>query len=393
MDQKVSVVLVGISGYGNIYLNELLHNNENTFIQGVVDIKPEQSNYYNLIAERGIPIFKSLEEFYMNATADLAIISTPIHFHKKQSCYAMSHGSNVLCEKPISGNPDDIDEMIKIRNQTGKFLSIGFNWSFTDSVQLLKQDILNGMFGQARRMKSLVLWPRDDNYYSRSPWAGKKYSVNGDMIFDSIANNATSHFLHHMFYLLGATTDSSCKLRDVTAELYRANDIETFDTCAVRLDSVNQTEILFYASHAIQEELNPRFKFEFELATIVYNPDDGKNKVVAHFNDGTTKVYSNPEDDHLAKLRVCVNAILNGDEKVLCGPEAAVAHAICIKGMHESVPQVPKFPTKVKKYNKDIKQWQVTGLERVLMDCYDKWTLPSESKVTWAKKGKQITLT
>lgn len=216
MDQKVSIVLVGISGYGNIYLHELLNNDERTFIQGVVDINPEKSDYYNQIVQRGIPIYNTLEEFYRHTTADLAIIATPIHFHKQQSCYAMLHGSNVLCEKPISGDPDDIDEMIKIRNQTGKFLSIGFNWSFTDAVQRLKQDISDDLFGQAIRMKSLVLWPRSDDYYSRSSWVGKKYNTNGDMIFDSIANNATAHFLHHMFYLLGATADSSCQLKDVT---------------------------------------------------------------------------------------------------------------------------------------------------------------------------------
>lgn len=244
MDQKISVVLVGISGYGNIYLHELLHHDDKTLIHGVVDINPVKSDYYNQIIERGIPVFKSLKEFYEQTSADLAIIATPIHFHKEQSCYAMLHGSHVLCEKPISGNPDDINEMIKIRNKTGKFLSIGFNWSFTDSIQRLKQDILSGLFGQEKRVKSLVSWPRNDDYYSRSPWAGKKYNTNGDIIFDSIANNAAAHFLHNMFYLLGDTITNSCTLKDVTAELYRANKIETFDTCFARLHSIDETEIL-----------------------------------------------------------------------------------------------------------------------------------------------------
>ncbi len=390
MDQKVSIVLVGISGYGNIYLHELLNNDERTFIQGVIDINPEKSDYYNQIVERRIPIYNTLEDFYSHTTADLAIIATPIHFHKQQSCYAMRHRSNVLCEKPVSGDPDDIDEMIKIRNQTGKFLSIGFNWSFTDAVQRLKQDILDGLFGQAIRMKSLVLWPRNDDYYARSSWVGKKYNTNGDMIFDSIANNATAHFLHHMFYLLGAAADSSCQLKDVTAELYRANTIETFDTCAVRLHSADSTEILFYASHAVQEELNPRFTLDFESATIIYNSDNGTDNMVAQFKDGSTKVYENPENDHLAKLRVSVDAIFNQHNNILCGPEAASAHAKCIKGMHNSVPDIQDFREDVREYDRATNQWHVSGLERVLTDCYDEWILPIERGVTWAQKGKQV---
>jgi hypothetical protein len=53
-------------------------------------------------------------------------------------------------------------------------------------------------------------------------------------IFDSPANNATAHFLHNMFYLLGATRETSAAPAVVQAELYRANAIENFDTAAIR---------------------------------------------------------------------------------------------------------------------------------------------------------------
>lgn len=183
MVKKVSILLVGMSGYGNVYLKELLtKKNENASLIGVVDINPKRSDYYEEIIHRDIPIYKSMSEFYSNNHSDLAIISTPIHLHKEQSCYAMNRGSNVLCEKPMSANPEDIQTMIDTRDKTRKFLAIGFNWSFTTSVQQLKKDILNGNFGKMKRLKSIALWPRTQDYFNRSNWAGKKHSHDGDMI-------------------------------------------------------------------------------------------------------------------------------------------------------------------------------------------------------------------
>ncbi|WP_407271187.1 Gfo/Idh/MocA family protein, partial [Radiobacillus sp. PE A8.2] len=234
--QKVSIVLIGISGYGNTYVKELLNpKNEIGYLVGLVDINPERSRYYKEILQCEIPIFKSLDAFYKETSADLAIICTPIHLHADQACLCLNHGSNVFCEKPMTANPIDIDKMMRTRDQTGKFLAIGFNWSFTDSIQALKKDILNGIFGKPLRMKSITLWPRNQDYFNRSAWAGKKYSASGEMILDSVANNATAHYLHNLFYLLGKTIDTSAKITDVTAELYKTNAIETFDTCALHI--------------------------------------------------------------------------------------------------------------------------------------------------------------
>ncbi|MEK3887955.1 Gfo/Idh/MocA family protein [Bacillus sp. FSL K6-3431] len=385
--KRVSIVLVGINGYGSVYVKELLNASEDAYIVGVVDIFPNKSRYYDQLVEKDIPIYESLHEFYAKSKADLAIISTPIHLHKEQSCYAMLNGSHVLCEKPASGNPLDLQKMIDVRNRTGKFLAIGFNWSFTPAVQQLKQDILDGVFGKPKRMKAIVLWPRDEAYYNRSSWAGKKYSTSGEMIFDSVANNATSHFLHHLFYLLGPTIDTSCHLKDLTAELYRVNNIETFDTCAVRIHTKEETEILYFASHAVNKEVNPRYELVFEHATISYQAG---NSIEAHFADGTSKSYADPGEDSLAKLQICIEAVANSHGHILCGIEAASSHVYSIEAMHESVPTISTFPEKLVKFEQQRKLHWFEGLAETLMDCYDNEELPSDRGLSWSEKGNKI---
>ncbi|MBM7570347.1 Gfo/Idh/MocA family protein [Aquibacillus albus] len=391
MNKNVSIVLIGISGYGHSYLKELFGDNyENAYLSGVVDINPKRSDYYNEIIDRKIPIYENLEAFYDDNKADLAIISTPIHLHKQQACCAMNNGSHVLCEKPMTANPDDITEMIETRDRTGKFLAIGFNWSFAPSVQALKKDILNGTFGKPKRLKSLVLWPRNLDYFARSGWAGKKYSPSGEMIFDSVANNATAHFIHHLFYLTGPSIEKSSTIKQVTAELYLTNDIETFDTCAVHVQTTQNLDIYYYASHAIKEEVHPRFELEFEHATISYAPGSGNDNVIAYLADGTKKLYEDPMLDKLAKLSVCIEAIQKGNHAILCGAEAASSHVAFVQAMHQSVPDVPTFPQHLVNYEKDQKLYWIDGLGDILTNCYNNWTLPSDIGVEWSKKGKTI---
>lgn len=164
---KAKVVLIGINGYGASYLRWLLEREDAT-LEGVVEIAAEKSGFFDVLQERSIPIYKTIEAFYENHNADLAIISTPIHLHTKQAVYAMEHGSHVLCEKPLTGDPNDLPIWESVSKDTGKWAAVGFNWSFTESIQALKQDILKGRFGRAIQLKTLVLWPRTEEYFNRS---------------------------------------------------------------------------------------------------------------------------------------------------------------------------------------------------------------------------------
>ncbi|GIN72710.1 oxidoreductase [Bacillus sp. J14TS2] len=390
MNRKVSIVLVGVSGYGHTYLRELLQKeNKQIFLAGVVDISPEKSNYYREIQEMRIPIYTSLEEFYENNKADLAIISTPIHLHKEQSCLAMENGSDVLCEKPISTSLEDIQKMKETSEKTGRFLAVGFNWSFTDVVQQLKRQILDGEFGRAKRFKSLTLWPRNQDYYNRSAWAGKKYSLKGKIILDSIASNATAHHLHHMLYLAGNSIDQSADITELTAELYRANEIETFDTCAVKMKTTDDIDIFYYASHAVKEAKGPKYVLEFEKAAISFDQGGETSDIVVQWNDGRKICYEDPSHT-LAKLKVCVQAILRGDHNILCGIEAATPHAKAIQAIHQSVPNIPEFPPAIVQYSESEKLISVEGLADILIECYEKCSLPVDLDVKWSQRGKSI---
>lgn len=389
---EVRIVLVGIGGYGGSYINALLKKRKSYPFQvvGAVDPFPENSTYLGALLEMNVPVYPTLEAFYAVSHADLAVISSPIQYHCTQTCLALSQGSNVLCEKPLCVRIDDAMRMISARDKAGKFVAIGYQWSYSAGIQALKKDIGSGLFGKPKRLKTILLWPRTAKYYARS-WAGKKQDASGNMILDSVASNATAHYIHNMFYVLGGGIAESARPSSIMAELYRANEIENYDTAAMRAFTDQGVELLYYGSHAVNQRIKAMFHYEFELANIHYDEDQGST-IIANFKNGDAKEYENPNLNADEKLWSAIAATIgNGD--IVCGPEAALSHAICINSMQESS-DITVFPEDIVRRGETFwnheKGCYVKGLFEQLKICYDKALLPSENGLDWAKAGKQI---
>ena len=111
--REITILLVGVGGYGGLIAGEAIQNAEahRAKIVGVVEPYIENSPVKELIKEKNIPLYHELREFYAGHTADLAILSTPIHLHASQCIFCMANGSDVLCEKPIAPTLDDAKAM------------------------------------------------------------------------------------------------------------------------------------------------------------------------------------------------------------------------------------------------------------------------------------------
>ncbi|MBN2264948.1 MAG: Gfo/Idh/MocA family oxidoreductase, partial [Candidatus Aminicenantes bacterium] len=265
MPEPATLVMVGIGGMGEVYLRALLERkDEGLFrIAGAVDPMPNRCGAYVEMRALGVPCFYGLGDFYRNRKADLAVLSSPIPAHMRQTTLALARGSHVLCEKPAAGTIQEVRQAIAAERASDRWVAVGYQWSFSPAVQSLKADILSGLFGAAKRFKCLYLWPRDEGYYTRNDWAGKKRDADGAWVLDSPVQNAMAHDLHNMFYVLGRETGSSARPAEVEAELYRANAIENFDTAAVRARTEEGVEILFIVSHASEEDRGPVVRYEF----------------------------------------------------------------------------------------------------------------------------------
>lgn len=391
--EKNSILMVGIGGYGYYYLKTLLEEFPPGSIRlcGAVDPYAEKSELLMELERRKVPIYREIDDFYSGGnTADLAVISSPIHYHVPQSIKALQNGSHVLCDKPLAVTVQEAKDLIKVRNSSGNWVQIGYQWSYTTAIQALKKDIMEGQFGRPKRLKTLCFWPRGWDYYRRNDWAGKKRDNSGQWILDSPANNAMAHFLHNLFYLLGDEIYLSAQPKEVTAELYRAYPIENFDSAACRIFTKENTELLFYASHAAYEDKGPMFNLEFEDAEISYG--EVSDVIVAKRYKGREKKYGSPGKDHQFLKLLAAVEMLNNPKEMVCGPEAAFPQTLCMNGIQESVPEIPFFPKSLVQEDETRDRLRVKGLDEAFYQSYRAGLLPFERNISWATRGKTIDL-
>lgn len=374
---KVKVVCVGIGGYAQVYWKALFESKADNFeIVGAVDPYPEVAKYLPEIKQRGIPLYNSMEDFYKEKSADLAIITTPIHLHTRQILFALENGSNVLCEKPLSGVSTDAEIIEKRAAELGKFVMIGYQWSYAPAILALKEDILSGKLGAPVSLKTKIFWPRKKEYFTRgSGWAGKLKAKDGTVINDSVASNACAHYIHNMLFVCGERYLAK-EAKNVKADLFRVNAIENFDNATISFELEGGAKCLFVAAHSTHVNRNPMFDYTFEKAVVKYS--EATQDIVAYMNDGSEIHYGDPFADGSdgGKSRIAIEGCLTEGFKPVCTPYTAAAHTRCI----EAIQTFPVYDVNPALLRENGTLIYVEGLAEALEGCYNNETLLSDTE-------------
>ena len=395
---EVKVALVGLGGYGNIYARMLLEDAAEHGVRLVAGIDPfaERSGNLEKFRQAAIPVYNDLASFFAQDRADLVIISTAIHLHAPMTKQALAQGSHVLCEKPVCATLVEYDQMLDAEKRAGKFVAIGYQWSYARAIQELKNDILNGKLGRPLRFKSMVLWPRAISYYRRNDWAGKIRSAGGAWVYDSPVHNATAHYLHNLLFLLGDAPGSGASPVDVQAECYRVNAIENYDAAAVRChvyprSQLEPVEVLFYSVHPVRNECGPLMRLEFEKAVVEYERGEGV-MLRARFQDGRIREYGDPNSDESDKLWQAVEAV-RGRGPILCGLAAALPQLQTMHAMRLSteIRQMPEAKIASVSWGDGDCLYYSDELESSLRQAYAEDCLPGElERYPWSQVGRVV---
>lgn len=386
--KKVKVLLIGIGGYGANYMKELTEKNVTSVrLEGICEVSENVIDQYPAISERGISVYQTPEEFYREHDADLAIISTPIHLHYQQIQICLRNGSNVLTEKPLCATVKGALELRALEQETGHFVSVGFQLNYSRDVLELKKDILCGDFGRPVLFKAIHGISRGERYYQRNSWAGR-IAVDGCMVNDSPFNNACAHQFQNMTFLLGKRLDQAAEIGGVQAELYRANQsVENFDTVALCAKTEDGIPLYYYTTHALSEKkLGPISEFIFEAAVVYFGKDYGDGPVleyVAEMGDGTIRSYGSVnKGDRLQKLYDAIECTLQGGHPVST-IQCALPHLEVVNALTD----LPIYQIREDKleYVEADGDWfcRIRNLKDIYETCYKNHQLPSEMGISW----------
>jgi len=374
--KPLRVLLVGAGGYGVNYVDYFLGGEFAGELElvGIADPYASASSCFDRF-NGVVPVFDSMEDFFAADTADLSIVCTPIHLHYGHCKTALENNSHVFCEKPFVPTLDAMDSLEALRGD--KVLAVGFQLCFSETMQELKKRILAGEFGAAVGMKTYISWPRGWKYYNRGiSWAGKIKTAQGDLIYDSILSNATAHYIQNMLFLLGDTMEACAEIRDIRAECYRANDIESFDTIALK-GKIKDADIYFVASHATNHIVQPVIEYEFENARVWINITAQDHICTVHYKNGNVESLGTSFGNGLTNRLRDVGKRIYGEYKTICTGPMTRPFTALINWVFGNVP-FRDFPDDLIVRDEERGATYVKNLHIDLWDCFNKNILPSE---------------
>jgi predicted dehydrogenase len=98
--------------------------------------------------------YGSYEELLADPDVEAVYISLPNTLHCEWSIKAMEAGKHVLCEKPLSRNPDEVAAAFDAAERTGMLMSEAFMWRHNPQTKRLKQLVDDGAIGELRLIRS-----------------------------------------------------------------------------------------------------------------------------------------------------------------------------------------------------------------------------------------------
>ncbi|MCL2377977.1 MAG: Gfo/Idh/MocA family oxidoreductase [Defluviitaleaceae bacterium] len=379
----VSTVLVGAGGFGANHGKMLLSNTvPDARLTAIVDPYAKNSPIYDLFKD-SIPVYDRLEDFYAAGnTAELVFISSPHFLHYQHCLSALAGGSNILCEKPLVPDLATLNRLDEKVAASGKILSVGFQWCSSFVMQDIKARIIAGEFGRPVLFKSYTSWPRLWKYYRRNNWAGRIKTDEGLLVNDSIVSNATSHHLQNMLFLLGSTMEDSASLHDVYIEAYRANDIESFDTCVLR-GNVGEATVFYAASHSANYALDPIMRYELEKAVVTVNVFDKNATCTIHHRDGRVENLGPAIGNGAANSLAFTAMAIRGERDIPCSIRTVRPFTTLIDTVFSQVP-IHNFLEGHAITDFKEERTYVPFLHMDLAECFNYGKLPSEMGFGWA---------
>lgn len=322
---------------------------------------------------------------------DVITLPVGIHLHVPMALQALNAGYHVYLEKPVVGAIQDglflAAEAAKAKGR----LFIGYQDMYQPLSYALKNELLAGDYGALRKITVMAAWPRTFKYYARNNWAGK-LKVNGVWVLDSPVNNACAHYLNLALFWAGPAAPVSAHPVTVTAELARANPIESADTTCLKISTAEGVEVVFAASHACRESKGPVFRLDCEKAslTVRHNPKSLLTWTVDRpGKPPEVRGESLPSVIPLGQ----VARVLNGESCPVGTVEQALEQTRAVNGAFLSSPiqTAPDSLCAEDALAPDDRIRYVTPMNEILDACFEKGILPSETGLApWIKTGKAV---
>lgn len=266
---KHQLAIIGYGGIGDWHYQNIAERIPSITVKGVYDIRQEANEKAR---ENNLYVYETLDELLNDNDIDMVTIAVPNDFHKDLSIKCLRHGKHIICEKPVTMNSAELEEIIKVSKETGKLFSVHQNRRWDKDYKIIKKILEDNTIGDPYFIESRVLGSRR----ALHGWRG--YAVNGGgMVYDW-----SVHLFDQLLDLIESPVVS------VSAHLFSVFSDEVDDNFKVLMRFENGISALVeIATNCFIDQ--PRWHISGKDGTVVINNWDCEGKIVKLATDKVLK--------------------------------------------------------------------------------------------------------
>lgn len=186
----VRVGIAGISGIGGKYARWILEGSIQGLTLTAVCSGSEKGKALAAQNWPEIPYFGDYGQMIESGLLDAVIIATPHYLHPPMAIAAFEKGLHVLVDKPAGVYTEQVIEMNKAAQHSGKVFSIMFHQRANGPFAALKKLVESGELGAiTRRIWIDTASYRTDAYYRSSPWRATYKGEGGGVLINQAAHS------------------------------------------------------------------------------------------------------------------------------------------------------------------------------------------------------------
>ncbi|KQM50156.1 Gfo/Idh/MocA family oxidoreductase [Chryseobacterium sp. Leaf201] len=187
---KTGLCAFGMSG--KIFHAPFLKEHPGFFLSSIVERSREESEekYPDAV------IYRSVEEMLENADLDLVVVNTPVQTHFQYTKMALESGKNVIVEKPFTVDVSEAEELVRLAEEKGLFLSVYQNRRFDRDYLQVQKIISEGNLGNLKEAEI-----RFDRF--RTEPSGKEHKENPEAAGSGSLHDLGSHLVDQAVQYFG----------------------------------------------------------------------------------------------------------------------------------------------------------------------------------------------
>jgi len=196
---SLKMAVIGMGGMANWHFDNIGKYVPEIKVAAGYDIEEKTNNSRE--KDWGIKKCSSPEEIYNDKSIDIVLIATPNDSHKDYIINLLNAGKHVICEKPVTMNAKELEEVIEVHKKSNKLFTVHQNRRWDPDYLIIKKILEEKQLSAPYLVESRV-------HGSKRLWGWRAFLPNGggilldwgvhllDQMLDLIPHKITSVYGH-----------------------------------------------------------------------------------------------------------------------------------------------------------------------------------------------------